>query len=248
MTPYKAVMLDKDSCFADQLRAGQLVSLQILLAGSVEELEQAVNTSSPDVILLLETPNMKGIQVLGKVRKFHPFTPAILLCEAASGAWGATLDDKSIDVLCNPVSAQELQYRIAKLLTGGQKRNIVPYQTRTKVSTVSDLRNDESGRLDAKQIATVFGMTLADIARGINKSLQMVHRNPDAKSLQKALFPFERIASALLRITGTEKGLKVWLNAPNEAFPGKLPIELIIAGQVELLADMLEDVLVGHPD
>lgn len=113
---------------------------------------------------------------------------------------------------------------------------------------MTELRNEGSGRLDAKKIANAFGMTLADVSRSIGKSLQAVHRTSDSKTLQQDLFSYERIASAISRISNSGNALRVWLNSPNEAFPGKLPVELIAKGRANMLADLLEDVLLGHPD
>jgi len=234
---------------ADELQRGhQFIELQIHLTKTIEELEKAVATSTPDVILLHETANVTGVQVLFELRKLKPSMPAILLCEAASGAWGATLNDRQTEVLCNPVSIQEVQYRIVKLMRNISEPKRNPYQTRVKVRSLTELRNEESGRLDAKKIANVFGMTLSDVCRSIGKSLQSVHRTPDSKALQLELFSYERIASAISHISNSDNALKVWLNSPNDAFPGKLPVELITNGRAEMLSDLLEDVLLGHPD
>jgi DNA-binding response OmpR family regulator len=249
VTSYKALILDQDSHMADELvRGHQFIELQIHLTKTLDELEKAVATSSPDVVLLHETANLTGVQVLFELRKLKPSMPAILLCEAASGAWGATLDDRATEVLCNPVSVQEVQYRIVKLLSNIAEPQRGPYQTRIKVRSMTELRNEGSGRLDAKKIANAFGMTLADVSRSIGKSLQAVHRTSDSKTLQQDLFSYERIASAISRISNSGNALRVWLNSPNEAFPGKLPVELIAKGRANMLADLLEDVLLGHPD
>jgi two-component SAPR family response regulator len=250
MTPYKALILDQDSHMADELQRGhqQLVDLQIHRAATIEELAKAVTTNSPDVILFHETPNLTGIQILIELKKLKPSMPTILLCEAASTAWRATVDDRNTEVLCNPVSIQELEYRIAKLLGNISKPKEKPYETRVKVQSIPELRNQDSGRLDAKKIANAFGMSLADVSRSIGKSLQTVHRTSDSKSLQKDLFSYERIASALSRISNADNALKLWLNSPNNAFPENLPVDLIITGHAEMLADLLEDVLLGHPD
>lgn len=234
----------------DGLQGGHqhLVELQIQRAGTIEELAKAVASGSPDVVLVHETPDLTGVQVLGALKKLKRTLPAILVCEAASGTWGATVDDCNTEVLCDPVSTQELEYRIAKLLGSSSKAMKVPYETRVKVRTLSELRSEESGRLDAKKIAKVFGMSLADVSRSIGKSLQSVHKTPDSMSLQKELFSYERIASAISRISNANNALKIWLNSPNDAFPENLPVELIVRGRAGLLADLLEDVLLGHPD
>jgi response regulator RpfG family c-di-GMP phosphodiesterase len=234
---------------ADCLRHGNhFVDLQIHLTKNISEFEKALAKGSPDFVLLRETADLSSSQVLTELRKSKPTMPAILVCEAVSEAWETRINDQATEVLSNPVSIQELDYRIAKLLQNTTEPEKHPYQTRVMVKSIAEMRNKQSGRLDAKRTASVFGMTLADVARSIGKSLQAVHRTPDSKSLQSALFPYERIASAITQISSADNALKIWLNTPNDAFPGKLPVELITEGRAGLLADLLEDVLLGHPD
>jgi hypothetical protein len=111
------------------------------------------------------------------------------------------------------------------------------------------LLRGKSGRLDAEKISLCFGVTLSDLARAVNKPYSTIHKTPDSAALQTSSYPFERIASAIKTITGgkLEQGLKIWLNAPNKAFPASLPVELIKKPHASMLADMLEDVLLGHP-
>jgi hypothetical protein len=124
-----------------------------------------------------------------------------------------------------------------------------PYETRVQVLTLPELRNEKTGRLDASLIAKTFGLSLADVARSIKRTRASVHKTPDAASLQENLYAFERIASAIKHMTGSlQPGVKLWLNAPNKAFPKELPVDIIKQGHVSLLANMLEDALLGHPD
>ncbi|MBX9950343.1 MAG: hypothetical protein K2Y39_14335, partial [Candidatus Obscuribacterales bacterium] len=152
-----------------------------------------------------------------------------------------------IELVYSEAAPQEIQHRLAKLLQFTVK-NPKPL-TRTLVEPVPALRNSKSGRLDAERIADAFGIALSDVARAVNKSYSTVHKTPDSSALQNALYPFERIAGAIKTLTGgaLEPGLKIWLNAPNKAFPKDMPVELIKEGHASMLADMLEDVLLGQP-
>ena len=50
-------------------------------------------------------------------------------------------------------------------------------------------------------------------------------------------------------MTGSvQPALKMWLNTPNNAFPNELPVDIIKQGHASMLADMLENALLGHPD
>lgn len=248
MEPIRALVLDEDTCFADKLSAATFVSLRVDRAKSFAEFRKSAGKRLPDLFLLHESAKLSGIELLDELRRLSTSVPAIVLAPAASSIWQATLNNANVEVLCAPVHERELEYRIAKLTGQPKVLSKQPQPTRIPVLAVHELHNDNSGRLDAKLIAKGFGMSLADVSRSIGKKLQTVHQTPDSPALQKSLFPFERIASALLKLTGSEKGLKVWLNTPNDAFPGEFPIEVLKQGHGELLAEMLEDVLVGHPD
>jgi hypothetical protein len=104
--------------------------------------------------------------------------------------------------------------------------------------------------LDAERIAQTFGLSLKDIAKAIGKPYTTIHKTADSVAVQELLLPFERVASAINKITEgkLEPALKIWLNAPNKALPNHLPIDLIKEGRINVLADLLEDVLLGHPD
>ena len=58
---------------------------------------------------------------------------------------------------------------------------------------------------------------------------------------------FERIATALLRLTASTTEARMWLNAPNPELEGQPPIAVIRNGEAEVVAQLLEDVLVGQP-
>lgn len=109
-----------------------------------------------------------------------------------------------------------------------------------------DLRSP-SGRLDAKRVAALFGLRLTEVARILGRPLSPVHKTPDAPALQPRLALFERIAAALRPLAGSDEGMRMWLNAPNPDLEGHLPLELLQRGQGEIVAELLEDGLVGQP-
>jgi hypothetical protein len=112
---------------------------------------------------------------------------------------------------------------------------------------VVDLHDPGSGRLDAKRISAVFGLPLSGVARIIGRELSAVHKTPDALSLQPGLAIFERIAAPLLYQAGSLDRLRIWLNAPNPELEGATPLALLKSGEGEVVAELLEDSLVGQP-
>lgn len=110
-----------------------------------------------------------------------------------------------------------------------------------------ELHNPRSGRLDANQIAAFFGWSLSKLAKLLRRSPQAVHKTPDAPSLQQPLALYARIASALLAVHGASAGARIWLNAPQRDLDHLRPLELIERRKGAIVAELLEDRLLGHP-
>ncbi len=109
------------------------------------------------------------------------------------------------------------------------------------------LHNPKTARIDAKLIADFFQLPLAKIAKSLGSSPKTVHKTPDAVSLQKGLSVLLRIACALMDLFGSENDARVWLNTPRSDLDKTPPMEFIKQGQSEVIADLLEDLLLGHP-
>ncbi len=112
---------------------------------------------------------------------------------------------------------------------------------------VPSLHNPESGRLDARQIAAHFGLELKTVAGLLGQKLSTISKTPDSKALQPDLTVFGRIAAALQRLVGSEQNSRIWLNAPNPQLGGKTPAQAIAEGDADIVAGILDDMLVGQP-
>jgi hypothetical protein len=103
-----------------------------------------------------------------------------------------------------------------------------------------------SGRLDAKKIATVFGIPQTVIARLTNKTKQAVSKTPDAPALQQKLSAFEQVAR--LRALFDDEQFRAWLNTPNSHLENEMtPLDFIKAGGVEELGNLVSNMLTGAP-
>jgi hypothetical protein len=103
----------------------------------------------------------------------------------------------------------------------------------------------ESGRLSAKAIATEFGMPVAQLAKQIRQSRQAISKTPDAPKIQTLLRPYERIFR--LRSIFTKDDFLAWLERPNRELDDSSPMEIIKTGRAEIIADLVEDMLLGAP-
>jgi hypothetical protein len=103
----------------------------------------------------------------------------------------------------------------------------------------------KSGRLSAPAVAKVFGLSTAKLGELIGKSRQALNKTPDAPALQNDLRPFERIAR--LRAVLNDERFKAWLHRPNRQLDQAVPMDLIEKKQINLVADLAEDMLLGTP-
>jgi uncharacterized protein (DUF2384 family) len=116
--------------------------------------------------------------------------------------------------------------------------------TKNVVNAVRPLLAD-SGRLSAKAIAAEFGMPVAQLAKQIGRSRQAISKTPDDPKIQMSLRPYERIFR--LRSIFTKDDFLAWLERPNRELDDSSPMEIIKTGRAEIIADLVEDMLLGAP-
>jgi hypothetical protein len=51
----------------------------------------------------------------------------------------------------------------------------------------------------------------------------------------------------LLRLTGSDIGLRAWVHASNPELEEEMPMTLLLNGEGDVVAELLEDVLRGEP-
>lgn len=145
------------------------------------------------------------------------------------------------------LAVEEAWAKLQKEMGGAPKRGPerdVLGQIKGVIEATSDLRA-ESGRLSATLVAEAFGVAVAEVARSLGQSRQAVSKTPDAKSLQKGLHLFERIAR--LRTVLAAKDFVAWLNMARPEFDNRAPIDLVRERKVAIVADLAEDMLTGAP-
>lgn len=113
------------------------------------------------------------------------------------------------------------------------------------LAATRDLRVD-SGKLSAVRVAEVFGVAIAELARWVGRSKQAVAKTPDADSLQSFLEHLERVAR-LRAVTRDDAEFRKWLRAANVGLAKRRPMDLLVAGHWQALADKVDDMLTGAP-
>jgi CheY-like chemotaxis protein len=241
---YNAAVLDPDACLANLSRAVGATQLTLMPSASAQELIKSVVVNEPDVVLLdFSMPGLSGWDLTKRLREVSPGIPILLL--SANPDWSALESDPLIEMVRSPIDPNEVMHRILRLLHGISQEDTT-HRYRLPNLVVDELRSD-SGRVDAKLVAEMFDLSVPVLARIIGAGEPALYKTPDAKSVQPKLMDFERIAWGLLKLTGSVKGLRIWLNAPNPELDKELPIDYIKDGHIEDVASMVEDALLGHP-
>lgn len=109
-----------------------------------------------------------------------------------------------------------------------------------------DLRDDDSGRLDARKIAKLYGLSLSDIARAAAVSKQALDQTPDSEKAQPGLRKFEQVSR--LRMNPQFKdaaAFRKWFRRPLPLFGNHSAETLVKAGKLSHVAAKVDQLLTG---
>ncbi|MHC9542845.1 MAG: antitoxin Xre/MbcA/ParS toxin-binding domain-containing protein [Vulcanimicrobiota bacterium] len=241
---YTAAVLDPDACFGQLEQETGPVLLTLAPVASAEELLSSVVVNEPDLVLLdIELPRQSIWNLAERLRKARPEMPIFML--STNPDWSFLELDPLIEMVRRPYDPKEVLQRVFRLLRRISQADR-PSKHRLPHLVVDELRS-QNGRIDAKRVAKMFGISIPVLAHIIKAGEPALYKTPDAHSIQSKLINFERIAWGLLRLTGSDRGLRIWLNAPNPELDNDLPIDYIKEGHIDDIAAMVEDALLGHP-
>lgn len=245
---YKALAFDLDTCLEKTL--GLQIGFEVKSTRSAKQLLSSVQGDAPDIVLFhLGSP--EGVvdkKVMSELRNHS--IPAIFIITGKLPKDVNELLNPLIDFIRSPIDPDELRTRMEKLLHPLVLSKTSVLHTRVNVAHLPELHSDATGRLNAIAIANYYGLSIAEMARILKRPVTTIHRTPDSISLQTSLYPFRRIAGAASYIRGKDNlpcSLKIWLNTPNRQF-GMTPLDVIRRGKAAMLADWMEDAVLGLPD
>jgi len=173
-------------------------------------------------------------------------------------AFRSVLMGKHVEVLVEEhekFQVKHLDPWIARLMESMPKRktSTAKKPAPDPLNISKSLRDSASGRLDARKFVELFGISSADLATKVcGLKRQAVHQNPTSAGIQEKLQPLEEIAQLLHWCGGDEAKLRAWLKRPNRDFQvldGKTPspLDLILKGHAEIVANKVHNLLTGHP-
>jgi hypothetical protein len=112
---------------------------------------------------------------------------------------------------------------------------------------LTELHDPASGRIDARRVAAYLNISLKDLAAALEKNYTTVQKTPTAASLQGALRPIKRSLQILEEVLGDRISVLAWWNSPHPDLGLRCPLEVLLRGQGQSVADMLEAAVMGTP-
>ena len=231
------VILDEANAEAVQAarQAGATDFVSEAAASNPAALEWRINT-----LLQRRAARSRGISLVGVEQKTSPLRKTTRSAPDLRVSLGASVE---------PTAAE-----VAKALTrvdAGLKRLPTLKQALSraaKLTTVAmpELRDERSGRFDAKRIAERLGVSINRLAPATGVSQQALSKRPDSPRAQKGLAAIARVLAALDELHPA-RAAKMWLNAPRPQLDDTAPLELILQGRADAVARMLERALEGIP-
>jgi hypothetical protein len=109
-----------------------------------------------------------------------------------------------------------------------------------------DLRDDNTGRLDAKKVSGLFDVSVPSIAKAAGVTRQTLDANPDSEMVQPFLRLFERVARLRSHPQFTDDAaLRKWFRRPLALFSGHSAEDLFKVGKLEVVAEKVDQLLTG---
>lgn len=113
------------------------------------------------------------------------------------------------------------------------------------LAATADLRT-RGGNLSAERVASLYGVSMNQLAGWLGKSRQAVSKTPDADSLQAGLAYFERVAR-LRAVVKSDEAFRKWLRTDSDLLDGDSPLDVMARGEWQVMADYVDDMLTGAP-
>jgi len=108
---------------------------------------------------------------------------------------------------------------------------------------------EPTGAINAKQLATLLGLSQTELAKAIGRDRAAISRNTTSASVQKGLAEILALFMRVLRLTGNRQDLaRIWLHAPNPALDHERPVDFLTRRKLRVLDSVISAVEEGVPD
>ena len=107
--------------------------------------------------------------------------------------------------------------------------------------------HDETGDIRATELAGLFEVSQAQLARMSGLSRQLLHQSPRSSKVQRALRRLEYLFARTRNLAGSPANARIWLKMGHPDLEGVAPIDLLEEGHIEAVEDFLLAVETGSP-
>ena len=112
---------------------------------------------------------------------------------------------------------------------------------------VENFHDPRSGRLDARRVAEAYGVSISALAQALKITQSALSKRRTAMAAQAGLRELEFVWGSLRDVLGTDERVRAWLNSKRPDLGDQAPIELLIGGSAEALANYIRSVVAGEP-
>lgn len=106
--------------------------------------------------------------------------------------------------------------------------------------------HDETGDIKTEDLAQLFGVSRAQLARFAGISRQLLSRSPNSATVQRSLRRLEYLFARVRNLTGSTETARIWLKMGHPDFDGIAPIDLLAEGHLEAVEDLLGAIETGQ--
>ena len=107
--------------------------------------------------------------------------------------------------------------------------------------------HDETGDIQVEELASLFEVSQAKLARMSGVSRQLLHQSPRSVKVQRALRRLEYLFARTRNLTGSPVHARIWLKMGHPDLEGLAPVELLEEGHIGAVEDFLLSIETGSP-
>lgn len=112
--------------------------------------------------------------------------------------------------------------------------------------TTPEVFDPESGRLDAGRFAGYLRISLVEMASIVGVNVLVLREVPDCEAVQVPLRKLLLVVDSYKRLVGRdERQLRLWLGSPHPDLGGVSLLDLMLAGKISLVVELVEDMFLG---
>ena len=114
--------------------------------------------------------------------------------------------------------------------------------------TLLSAHDPETGRYDAKRLATALALSSAEMADILGYTPRGLNKNPTSPKLQAKLSELTALTKRLRELLDGDMGyVRIWLKVPHPDLEGRTPLSYLREGRAEIVETLIYMLETGQP-